>query len=220
MRKAITVILVALLCWACQESVTPATYNGIGSIERNDTVAAIHYYDHTFLIEDMPMSLVDSSRVIFRIEVTGRANDTTETYNAKIIDISSDIRREIININSTAGLGEESGVMVSDLHLTRDFRRLDYFNITTIFETREDNDDKINLVLEQRDDSKKEATLWIKHWQKSTDSLNIIQKDIMSVPMNGMINDETSERLLLHVKWIKAIGDTISEDFTYSYYNK
>lgn len=220
MRKAITAILVALLCWACQESVTPATYNGIGSIERNDTVAAIHYYDHTFLIEDMPMSLVDSSRVIFRIEVTGRANDTTETYNAKIIDISSDIRREIININSTAGLGEESGVTVSDLHLTRDFRRLDYFNITTIFETREDNDDKINLVLEQRDDSKKEATLWIKHWQKSTDSLNIIQKDIMSVPMNGMINDETSERLLLHVKWIKAIGDTISEDFTYSYYNK
>lgn len=220
MRKAITVILVALLCWACQESVTPATYNGIGSIERNDTVAAIHYYDHTFLIEDMPMSLVDSSRVIFRIEVTGRANDTTETYNAKIIDISSDIRREIININSTAGLGQETGITISDLHLTRDFRRLDYFNITTIFETREDNDDKINLVLEQRDDSKKEATLWIKHWQKSTDSLNIIQKDIMSVPMNGMINDETSERLLLHVKWIKAIGDTISEDFTYSYYNK
>lgn len=220
MREAITVILVALLCWACQESVTPATYNGIGSIERNDTIAAIHYYDHTFLIEDMPTTLADSSRVAFSIEVTGKANDTTETYNAKIIDISSDIRREIININSTAGLGEESGVMVSDLHLTRDFRRLDYFNITTIFETREDNDDKINLVLEQRDDSKKEATLWIKHWQKSTDSLNIIKKDIMSVPMNTMIKDETSERLLLHVKWIKAIGDTISEDFTYSYYNK
>ena len=220
MRKTFLTSLVALLCWACNESVSPATYNGIGSVEITDSLAAIHYYNRTFLFKEFPSHIGDSSRVIFMAEATSRANDTTETFYAKVKRISPDIRRNIIfNMEATKSFGKEAGIMVRDLHLTRDFRRLDFFNITTSFATTQNNNDKVRLVLEQRDIANKEATLWIKHWQSNSDTLNAIGHDTMSVPMNTLISDENSERLLLHIKWIESSGDTITEDYTYSYFN-
>ena len=66
MRKICLLLAVVSAIVACKEVVVDSTiFSGIGTIERYDTLFAIHYYDHTFLLSDMDgSSLEDSDRVV------------------------------------------------------------------------------------------------------------------------------------------------------------
>lgn len=229
MRKKLiyTASLLAAVA-ACEETtIDSSLLQGVGSIERTDTSVVLHYYDHAFILSDMDGSaLEDSDRVEFKLRVNDNVSDTMlTTFYADIEEISEDITRPVVygdNLSSLAAKERGAVPFVSvDMHITRDWRRNDYFNFSTMYATCDDNDDYICLTYdrsEQESDNDSLHIMWLRHYQKQSDSLLYLKHDVISVPLNYLQKDSV-ERTYLRIKYFDAYGDTVVTDWTYSYRN-
>lgn len=228
MKKALFYILLIVTLSACEKSVVDKTvFQGIGTIERTDTLFAIHYYDHTFIIPDMEGSaLEDSDRVEFNLHTLKPVSDTLlTTFEAELVEISEDITRPVVYYSQQSTVdpkewGTTPFVSV-DMHITRDWRRCDFFNFSTMYATTDNNDDYICLTYEkseQEADNDSLHVFWLKHYQNQSDSLTALRHDVISVPLNYLQND-TAQRVYLRIKYFDAYGDTMVTNWTYSFRN-
>ncbi|MCQ2227936.1 MAG: hypothetical protein MJZ01_08525 [Bacteroidales bacterium] len=205
---------------SCSKDEVPMAYQGIASVERTDTAILIHFYNNTFVVSLLESDVEDSARVTFRIVAGRRLSDTAEIFEGRVEELSEDIRTPIVHEVSTSNLP----CVPTELHITRDFRRLDFFNVTAYYYTRQDNEDRLYMAFDPtqqvgRTDSV--VVLWLKHVQNETDPKQYtgIQYQTISVPMNVLIPDSTSERLMIHLKRLNLDGDTVTDNFVYSYRN-
>lgn len=228
MRRICLLLAVVSAIVACKEVVVDSTiFSGIGTIERSDTLFAIHYYDHTFLLSDMDgSSLEDSDRVEFSLRTTEPVSDTLlTTFYAELNEISEDITRPIVYYSKQSEINPKewgTAPFVSvDMHITRDWRRCDFFNFSTTYATKDDNDDYVCLTYEKSEQEKDNDSLhvmWLKHYQHQSDTLKYLRHEVISVPLNYMQND-TAQRIYLKIKYFDAYGDTVVTNWTYSFRN-
>lgn len=225
MKFIFTFIILSIIILACDnEEIKFDTYQGIGTIERTDTLLNIHYYNYEFRINDKEKytQLSDNDRIIFECHTTQKINDTTLTYNADIISISDDITRNVVfKENSQTPLSSklfDTEFTPTDMHITRDWRRQDFFNITTLLTTKTDNTDSIMMIhyTNEQNTGNDTITLWLKHLQSNIDSCNIFKNKTISVPLNQFIRD-TTERICLRIKYTTIESDTIIKNYTYSW---
>lgn len=229
MIKRLLYILWAILLFvACKETlIDTSLFQGIGSIERTDSVFAIHYYDHTFLLSDMDGSVLeDSDRVEFSLRTSEPVSDTLlTTFYADIVEISEDITRPVVYYSNQSSVNPKEWGTVPfvsvDMHITRDWRRNDYFNFSTMYATSDGNDDYICLTYEKSEQEAENDSLhvmWLKHYQRQSDSLSYLKHDVISVPLNYLQKDSV-ERTYLRIKYFDVYGDTVVTNWTYSYRN-
>lgn len=216
MDRTLLYILIIIIATSCSEPELQPVYSGIGSVEHlSDGGIAIHSHSRTFISPTRPNSICDSARVVFRVSADKRLTDSAEVYDSEILSISDDIRRSLMtNRKGIDTLGSETNILVTDLSLTRDFGNLDYINIITAYATCDNNQEHTRLVLESRDD--KEAILWIRHWQKKNDNLNVIGRDTMCVLANTLLSSK-DERILLHIKWKPNDEEIREQKFSYKH---
>lgn len=226
------VALPAAALVACHDSDTSKGASGIGTVERNDSVLAIHYYRNTFNIKNAELypDLKDSMRVAF----SGKGwlvdeNDGAHTYDFELTRVSGDLRQPMLVVDSVAR--DSADVMAiarstdcfysQNLHITRDWRRDDYFDATAVYYGCDDGEgDYFGLVYDTTDvDSGGVQVFWLRLFRHSTDTAQVITRDI-SVPVNAL-RDSTKERILMRFKRFKSdgSGDTVVTDYVYSYIN-
>ena len=225
--KQIVKILICIATMSfvrCSDDTIENAIKGIGSIEMNDTLIAIHYYDNTYIISnEYRTSLTDSARVQFKISATQRVTDTAYIYKANVIELTSDIRTPIVR--RTENLTTDTAICIpTDLHITRDFRHLDFFNISTRYTTCSNNDDKITLVFcadEQEASTDSLVVLWLRHSQSRSDTLTHIEYNTISVPLNELIPSDSvqKERLYIKLKMLGDKNDTVVTNYVYSFVN-
>ncbi|MBP5365454.1 MAG: hypothetical protein J6Y82_05985 [Bacteroidales bacterium] len=200
------------------------TFKGIGTIERTADNVALHFYDYTFLIDNAEMcaKLNDNNRVIFECLATRKVStDSTLVFAADMISVSDDRTRPILSKSTCAEEPEKlksSAFVPSDLHITRDWRRSDFFNITILYTTISDNCDSL-VMLRYADEQTTQAdtvTLWVKLLQQRNDTSSLYSHKTISVPLNGFITD-TTERICLRVKHLSTPTDTVVKDYIYSW---
>ena len=226
MNKQLNILLAAIVLAvaACSDDKTDDTIKGIASVELNDTLVALHYYDNTYVLADeYRAGLTDSARVYFCINSTQRLADTASIFNANVRELSADLRTPIVY--RTANLLSDTAICVpTDMHITRDFRHLDFFNISVHYATLPNNDDKTYLVqcsTEQEASTDSLVVLWLRHSQLRSDSTLYIEHNTISVPLNILIPPDSlqRERIYLKVKMLAEGGDTIVNDYIYSFVN-
>ncbi len=225
MRLYLYILLfVTMAIVACSDTAPDTTCKGIGSVEMNDTLIAIHYYDNVYVISDeYRNNLCDSARVKFKINIGKRIVDTAYVYQAEVVELSGDIRRQIV-FRAHNKQADTALCVPTDMHITRDFRRLDFFNISTRYVTCDNNADEVSLVLdsaEQEASTDSLVVLWLRHSQVRTDSADRVEYNTISVPLNILIPADTlrTERLYLKVKMFGSDGDTVVNNYVYSYMN-
>lgn len=228
MLRNIIYILAGIMFVSCTDEPQMPVYSGIASVERNDSVFALHYYDYTFVIEDdgMHAGLRDSARVTFRVRPRSRISesDSVLIFRADVIELSDDItsalRFDLQSADLPAGGIDTALCTPVDIHVTRDYRRLDFFNIRSYYYTKPDNGDVIGLFcLSDEQTCDTATTLWLRHIQQSGDSLTQVQYNTISVPLNVLIADTASERMNIILKRFGAESDTIVESYVYSFHN-
>lgn len=201
-------------------------FRGFATVERNDSIFALHYYEYTFYDSDVAdvdsTELETGARVYFALELTSELNDSTNTATANITELTGDITKKIVRSQSDKLFAANGLCTPQNIHITRDYRRLDYFNITAVYTTKVDNDDEIALVFDEaeqvgRTDSV--VVLWLRHYQKDIDNHDSYSYSTISVPLNELITTDSIERLVVHTKWLDAKNDTIEEQYIYSYKN-
>lgn len=221
--------LLALLSLASCSS-DDSTYHatGIGSVELNDSVFAIHYYSSTLLLQDdaIKAGLTDSSRVFFSgegrlvSEADGSVYDFTPSF------ISADVTVPVLMLDSV-GMSSDSlstiassadGFYAQNIHITRDWRRNDFFDATAIYPGHDDGaGDFFGLVGDTLSADADTLRLWLRLHRQKKDTTNMITRHI-SVPVN-CLRDSAKERLLIRLSRINAAGDTVVSDMVYSYVN-
>ncbi len=224
MKRAYLAVALALTLSSCTSEEYHQTYQGIGTVERSDTMLAIHYYDRTFILQNASSSgLEDDERIEFQL-VTTEEVTYNSVYKANLNYASDDLTLPIVHLD-TATVNERykatASLTPSIMHMPRDFRRNDYFNITTYFSTRDDNDDYVCLTLEPEEqiaDTTDLIVLWLRHFQRSSESPTHYGYSTISVPLNELKQDSL-ERVTVRVKRITAEADTAVTDYTYSYVN-
>ena len=133
--KRLTVVLTSVAALvACGDSNSKYNASGIGSVELNDSVFAIHYYSNTLIISNAALrgGLRDSCRVYF----SGSGELMTEGADGSVYDftpseLSSDIRQPILLLDSVAQSSADTmrtassreGFFAHNIHITRDWRR-------------------------------------------------------------------------------------------------
>lgn len=226
MKKQLIILLLltALGLTSCSDDYTDNTIKGIASVELNDTLIALHYYDNTYILpDDYRASLTDSARVYFRLRTTQRISDTAYIFNADVQELTTDIRTSIIF--STANLLSDTARCVpTDMHITRDFRHLDFFNISVYYTTCPDNDDQVYLVqcsTEQEANADSLVVLWLRHSQLRSGTTQYVEHSTISVPLNVLIPPDSlqRERVYLKVKMLSEDSDTIINNYVYSFVN-
>ncbi len=221
-----------ILLTACgKDSDGSSNFSGIGTVEKNDTAVAIHYYERTLTATDSAQlsAVREGDRVYFICSAWREDGDTTyNRYVAYFNDISSDLRREIVFTDSTQTSAEDianshsaEGFYAQNVHITRDWQRNDFFEAMLTYPASDGHeDDFIALVRDTTMDKEEDfdgQVFWLRLSRHRTDSVYYINRHI-SVPIN-CLRDSTKERISMLVKRIDHYGDTVSTSFVYSYVN-
>lgn len=223
-------VLLTVMLSGCHDSSSTYVASGIGSVELNDSVFAIHYYKTTLVLPDYVShdNLTDTSRVFF----TGSGWLVNEDYEgAQVYDftpsvLSADVTTPILMLDS-AGMASDSlnkiaqsteGFYAQNIHITRDWRRNDFFDATAIYPGVGDgSQDFFGLVGDTLSADADTMHLWLRLRRQNTDTLQMITKHI-SVPVN-CLRDTAKERILIRLSRLNADGDTVVMDYVYSYVN-
>lgn len=230
-RLGILLVLVSALCSCSDDGPSYPSYSGIASVEVNDTLWIFHFYSYSFCLplSQLPEGIDNSSRVSFKVRPVEPIvnSDTAVVYRANLIDISPDLRSDILFLSEGTGdssLASGSAVCVpTDMHITRDFRHNDFFNVTTFYYTTVDNGDQTALVFdpsEQIYPTDSVVVLWLRHSQLRSDSLTHVEYNTFSSPLNVLIPSPESERIRIKVKRLGLENDTIVDDYVYSFRNE
>ncbi len=228
MKRVAVMGLVALLMWQCSESDDfMQTFKGVGTVEKTDSSFMIHYYDYTFNVAELVGSEIpDGGRVVFELTATEEVVDEQKTYTATVDSISDDITSPIAYIDQSAYSSEKywgtTLFIPTNTHMTRDWQRNDFFNITVYYATTDGNDDFTSLSYansEQVKDSTDLVVLWLRHYQKSDEFTDRIEYNTISVPLNEL-RPNGDERIRVRVKRFgTSTEDTVVTNYTYSYSN-
>ncbi len=220
MRLFLTIIISIVVLSSCKDdSEKQQKFTGIGTVE-NDGVFAIHYYDYTFYPTNIEASVKDNARVKFTLYTTYEWSED-KTFSAEVTELSDDLTLEIQTdeLYATA----DSICVPNGMNITRDFRRNDYFDITTYYATSLGNTDFVCLVYDTLDQSSAidTVTLWLRHYQVVPDSTAsfFYEYNTFSSPLSGLQVDSL-ERVYIRLKYLSTRGDTTISNFTYSYYNE
>lgn len=228
--KHLTALLAsALLLASCSDSDSKFGVSGIGSIELNDSVFAIHYYKNTLLLDEtVPTAgLTDSCRVYF--EGSGTLVSEGEdgaVYNFLPSVISADITTPLFLLDSAAQASADTmrtassseGFFARDIHITRDWRHNDYLDATGTYPGALDaSGDYFGFFADTTTIGQDTIKLWLRLCRAKTDSTVMVTKRI-SAPVS-CLQDTARERVIVNIKRIDAYGDTVSTDLVYSYVN-
>lgn len=213
MKRWAMAIVAAAMC-ACSETDDSLPFSGIGSVENADTVCAIHFYDYTLLLSE-PIDVPDGSRVVFRCRANHISGDPENVYSARITYVSDDITQPIER--GSAYGAPETYCLPNDMHITRDWLRRDFFNITASYPTKPDNNDVLRLVTDNTVPATDSTlTLWLRHYQSSADSCHMFSTSSISVPLNHLQN-KAHDRISITVKRLGMYNDTIVTQYVYGY---
>lgn len=215
---------------SCHDSNNGKNATGIGTVERNDSVLAIHFYKNTFVISDADLypMLHDSDRVSFSGSgVLIDELDENQVYDFNLTRVSEDLRQPLFVVDSVARDSAElmaivnsaDGFYSQNIHITRDWHHDDYFDATAVYYGADNGEgDYFGLIYDSAAvDTDAVQIFWLRLYRHNTDTMQVINKDI-SVPVN-QLRDSTKERILMRIKRIDAYGDTVSTDYVYSYIN-
>ncbi len=214
----------------CHDSSSTYVASGIGSIELNDSVFAIHYYKSTLILPDYVSrgNLTDTSRAFFSGNgwLVNEDPDGAQVYDFTPSIVSADVTTPILMLDS-AGMASDSlnkiaqsteGFYAQNIHITRDWRRNDFFDATAIYPGDGDgSQDFFGLVGDTLSADADTMHLWLRLRRQNTDTVQMITKHI-SVPVN-CLRDTAKERILIRLSRLNANGDTVVMDYVYSYVN-
>lgn len=230
-RRAAAPFLVAVasLCVsACDDSESKYGATGIGSIELNDSVFAIHYYSSTMLVDrSFADGLKDSARVYFSGSGTlAYENEDGQTYDFSIYKLSSDVTTPFLSLDSVAQSSADTmriassheGFYAQNIHITRDWRRNDFLDATGIYPGDNNGDgDFFGFVLDTASLGSDTVCVWLRLRRERTDTVQMITRHI-STPVN-CLRDTTRERIMVNLRRLDANGDTVVSNLVYSYVN-
>lgn len=222
MRCLIFYILVLYCVIACSHDDDKLdTRKGIGTVEITDSAAIIHFYDYSFIFDKSDFhSLSNDSRVCFTCIATQKIDNDSLIYKSKLVSISNDITTPLIFCNSSSEYITKGKSLCTptDMHITRDYMHSDFFNITCLYSTRDNNNDYTRLVINSNEQLVDNDTIiiWLRHYQNRLDSLTTFAYDTISVPLNVLIKSD-AERAYLRIKRFGNNSDTIITDYTYSW---
>lgn len=224
----IRALMTAMACTlvACSEKDNTQHCVGFGTVERTDSTCLLHYYELALDAEGLQSTnLEDDARVYFEAEILDNLDAVQRSYKAKLIKISEDIRQDIHGYGTDKAEATCYGTALcatGNIHITRDWKRNDYFNITTYYATQPDNDDHICLLYDAAEQHDAEAdsiptyVLWLRHYQKKAVANDQIEYKSISVPINSLrLPDD--KYILIEVKQFGPKGDTLSTTYGYSY---
>lgn len=229
MKNILSLIACASLLVSCGDSDSKFGVSGIGSVEMNDSVFAIHYYKNTLRL-DGPVSsagLRDSSRVYF----TGSGVLVSEGEDGAVYDftpttISEDITTRLFLLDSVAQASADTmrtassseGFFAHDVHITRDWRRCDFLDATVTYPGSLDaSGDYLGFFADTTTIGSDTIKLWLRLCRAQTDTARMVTRRV-STPVN-CLQDSTRERVVVNIRRIDAYGDTVSTDLVYSYIN-
>lgn len=219
----------ASLIVSCGDSDSKFGVSGIGSVELNDSVFAIHYYKNTLRLSDAVSAdgLRDSCRVFF----SGTGSLVSEGEDGAVYDftpsvISANITTPVFLLDSVAQAsadtmrmaGSPEGFFAHDIHITRDWRRNDFLDATGTYPGALDaSGDYFGFFADTSTIGTDTVRLWLRLCRARTDSALMVVRRI-SAPVN-CLRDSARERIVVNISRIDAFGDTVSSDLVYSYVN-
>lgn len=228
MKHTCTSTLIAvlgLIIAACSGNDKKQQIKGIGTICRTDSITTLHYYNYTMHSQALANTeLRDSARVEFLAEVEDEMGDEF-TLRVNLLELSGDITTPIAGFTNGTKDPKHLGkalFMPINMHMTRDFRRCDFFNVTTYYPTRADNDDYVCLTYDPKEQiadtvmDEPFVVLWLRLYQNSDEGNDLMEYKSISVPLNSLQRD-TIDFIGVRVKYFGIEGDTITNDYTYSY---
>lgn len=216
---------------SCSDKDSRSSFVGIGSVEKNDSVAAVHYYELTLKANDVSQlgGVPDSARVYF----VGRGaqaegDETGLVFDVDFSSISEDLREPIAHMDSSVQVNDslrESlrsgfGFYAFNIHITRDWRRNDFLDVSTTYCGTEGGlGDRLQVVCDTMGSAAPDSliVLWLRLSRHSEDTTELVTRHI-SVPVNEL-RDSTKERVYLRLMRIDAYQDTVKTDYVYSYVN-
>ncbi|MBQ3635773.1 MAG: hypothetical protein II951_09185 [Bacteroidales bacterium] len=235
MRRLAIIAVIAALAASCSDSDDRREFRGIGTVENNDTVKAIHYYQKTLYATDASKvaSIEEGARVEFVCRVTAREDEREkQEYDADFSYISGDIRKDIVLYNGgyadaadtgSMRISSSEGFIAQNMHITRDWKRNDFFEVTATYVGADDYDtDFLGLVCDTTNDAPRVDTLdyvvWLRLSRTSAAAAHKYVNKSVSVPIN-CLRDSTKERIYIDLMRIDAWGDTARHHLVYSYVN-
>lgn len=229
MRLLIIITFCSVLLAACGDSDSKYNASGIGSVELNDSVFAIHYYSNTLLLsDDIPRgSLRDSSRVYF----TGSGEliaegDGGAVYQFTPYELSDDVTSQLLLLDSVAQASADTmrmarsreGFFAQNVHITRDWRRNDFLDATGFYPGVNDGaGDCFAFFADSATIGTDTAEVWLRLCRAKRDSVQMVTRHI-STPIN-CLRDSSRERIVVKISRIDAFGDTVVTNLVYSYVN-
>lgn len=222
-------LLCAIVAVSCSDSESKYAASGIGTVELNDSVFAIHYYRNALIIDDPALSsgLRDSARVFF----SGSGSfvdevDEIKYYSFHLTSISKDITCPLLMMDSVAQAsadtvrvaGSAEGFFGQNIHITRDWRRCDFIDATAMYPGADDDSgDFFGFTVDPSTVGTDTIRIWLRLSRASTDSVRMVTKYV-STPI-GCLQDSTRERVMVNLSRIDAYGDTVVSNMVYSYVN-
>ncbi len=222
------VAVVALCVSSCGDSESRYGASGIGSVELNDSVFAIHYYSNTMLVDrSFADGLADSARVYFSGSGTlAYENEAGQTYDFSIYNLSADITTPFLSLDSAAQTSADTmriassceGFYAQNIHITRDWRRNDFLDATGIYPGDNNGEgDFFGFVLDTATLGTDTVRVWLRLRREKTDTVQMITRHI-STPVN-CLRDTARERIMVNLSRLDANGDTVVSNLVYSYIN-
>ncbi|MCR5696433.1 MAG: hypothetical protein K6G73_05580 [Marinilabiliaceae bacterium] len=218
-----TLTIAFALLSACRENEKDITYSGIATVERTDSTFVLHFYELAiFFPNEHPDSLENGARVKFLCTTTEQPDSAGIIHNANLNEISGDLTQRIVYYDSMKEIQPkykgEAILIPVDMHITRDYQRNDFFNITTYFTTTNDgnNDDYVCLAHDPSTQLADTTVLWLLHYQNSSDNCNVFTYNTISVPINEL-KKAGSEWIYIKVLRYGSANDTVATNYTYGY---
>ena len=224
MKRHLLTTIVAAALISCGNDSVGDSFSGIATVEKNDTTEALHFYDYAFYFPDeaLPDSLENGDRVKFRCTANTQLDNLGRSYSAHLDEISGNLTQKIIFYDSLPNVDEKykgKAILTPvDMHITRDYKRDDYFNITSFFTSKADgsNDDFVCLAYDKASQIADTTVLWLLHYQKSDEECYSYIYNTISVPLECLKKPDSEWINILVLRYGTA-GDTISNLYTYGY---
>lgn len=224
-----TLAALALLAFppACDDDDDSKGFSGVATVERSDTLLALHYYSATLLPNDPDKldGLDDGDRVYF--SGSARLNmvldDDEERWDIDVKSVTGDITEPLVTLSSASAeqqqlFGSREGFREANIHITRDYQRNDWLNATAFYPTSEGGKgDLFALTRNEADDEGDEQVYWLRLRRARPDTAELVTRQI-SVPIN-CIRDPAAERIKILLKRYNQYGEIVESHMVYSYIN-
>lgn len=218
-----TLLIATTLLASCHDNNHDNTFSGIATVERTDSTFALHFYDFAFYFPDEhPDSLNDGARVKFKCTTAEQLDTAGLKFNAHLDEMTGDLIENIVYYATMKEIPPKyKGTAILtpvDMHITRDYKRNDFFNITTYFTTTDDgqNDDYVCMAHDPNSQVADTTVLWLLHYQNSSKDCNVFAYNTISVPINEL-KRPGSEWIHIKVLRFGSANDTIATNYTYGY---